>query len=247
MPVDGDPVNTRWIFYGANGRYLVGKFDGKDFTPESGPHHLQHGNCWYASQTYSDIPAKDGRRILIPWGRLPDGEIFRDMKFNQMMGLPVELTLRSAGSEGVRLEVNPVRELTALRQRTHTIQPQPLAADTNPLAGIKADLVEIEAVLKVESAGEITFDLRGVPLVYEVGSRKLSCLKQQTTVVPKDGKVALRIFVDRVAVDIFGDAGRLYLPMAAKMAPEHQALKLTCQGGAVAVESLKVHELKSAW
>lgn len=247
MPVDGDPNNTRWIFYGANGRYLVGKFDGKNFTAESGPHHLQHGNCWYASQTYSDIPARDGRRLLVPWGRLPDGEIFRGMKFNQMMGLPVELTLRSVGAEGARLEVNPVRELTALRLRTHTIQPQPLAADANPLTGIKADLVEIEAVLKVESAGEITFDLRGVSLVYDVGSRKLSCLKQQTTVVPKDGKIALRIFVDRGAVDIFGDAGRLYLPMAAKMSPENQALKLSCKGGAVAVESLKVHELKSAW
>ncbi|MGC3958526.1 MAG: glycoside hydrolase family 32 protein [Verrucomicrobiota bacterium] len=69
IAVAGDPLNSRWVFYGANGMYLVGKFDGTTFTPETKPLALQHGNTWYASQTYSDIPTVDGRRILVPWGR----------------------------------------------------------------------------------------------------------------------------------------------------------------------------------
>jgi fructan beta-fructosidase len=70
IAVDGNKRNTRWVFYGGNGRYLVGRFDGKTFTQESGPHPIQAGNCFYASQTYTDVPPADGRRILIPWGQM---------------------------------------------------------------------------------------------------------------------------------------------------------------------------------
>jgi fructan beta-fructosidase len=246
MPVDGDPKNTRWIFYGANGRYLVGKFDGKNFRAESGPHDLQHGNCWYASQTYSDIPAQDGRRILVPWGRLPNGDIFRGMKFNQMIGLPVELTLVS-GPSGPRLAVNPVKELVALRGHGHDIKGQLLTASSNPLEGISGDLFEIETEIAVGEVEEITFNLRGVLVTYDVPKRILSCLGHQAEILPRDGKIALRVFVDRRSVDIFGAQGRLYLPMASAIDPQNRSLKLFCQGGAARIEKLIVYELKSVW
>ncbi|MDB6037105.1 MAG: glycosidase, partial [Verrucomicrobiales bacterium] len=37
MPLAGDTHNTRWVFFGANGVYVVGKFDGQKFTPETRP------------------------------------------------------------------------------------------------------------------------------------------------------------------------------------------------------------------
>ena len=98
IAVDGNKPDTRWIFYGGNGRYLVGKFDGKTFTQESGPHSLHSGNAWYASQTFNDIPAEDGRRILIAWGQVE----LPGMPFNQMMGAPVALTLRTT-ADALRL------------------------------------------------------------------------------------------------------------------------------------------------
>lgn len=246
MPVDGDPKNTRWIFYGANGRYLVGKFDGKQFTPESGPHPLQHGNCWYASQTYSDIPAQDGRRILVPWGRLPNGEIFRGMPFNQMMGLPVELELRTSVS-GPLLVVNPVKELAALRKRTHNIKPQPLSAETNPLADVDAELLEIEAEIAVRDAHEVGFDLHGVKVTYDVANQTIACLNQRVAMIPQAGRISLRFFVDRRSVDIFGNQGRLYMTMASAIAPANRKVSLNCVGGVARIEKLQVHELKSAW
>jgi len=246
MPVDGNSQNTRWIFYGANGRYLVGKFDGKNFTPESGPHDLHHGNCWYASQTYSDIPARDGRRILIPWGRLPDGEIFRGMPFNQMMGLPVELKLTSSSS-GPALAVQPVRELKSLRGRMHKFKPQPITSNANLLKAINGDLFEIEAEIEIGSAKKIAFDLRGVPVTYDVSKQELSCLGGKSKLVPKDGRISLHIFVDRRSVDIFGGDNRLYMPMASAISPTNRSLKLTGNGGRSRIQSLRVHELKSAW
>ncbi len=247
LPLDGNTNHQRWIFFGASGVYSVGNFDGREFKTESKPQRLHRGNCWYAAQVYSDIPARDGRCILVPWGRLPDGEIFRGETFNQMMGLPVELTLHSMGPNEATIRVQPIRELNALRKRTHTIKPQRLSAETNPLAEIKGGLFEIETVLKVGTSDEVNFDLRGVPVVYSAASQKLSCLGQQSTVVPKDGKISLRIFVDNCAVDIFGDDGLLYMPTASRMSSENHTLKISCSKGSAEIESLKVHELKSTW
>jgi len=70
LPVDGDKKDTRWVIYAADGNYMIGAFDGKTFTPESDKLQGNYGNCFYASQTYSDIPAEDGRRIQVAWGRI---------------------------------------------------------------------------------------------------------------------------------------------------------------------------------
>jgi sucrose-6-phosphate hydrolase SacC (GH32 family) len=246
VSLDRDSHNGRWVFFGANGVYLVGKFDGQKFVPETRPQRMQNGNCWYAAQVYSDIPATDGRCILIPWGRLPDGEIFRGMPFNQMMGLPVELTLHSTSS-GPALAVDPVRELKSLRETTNTIESQTLAPGNNPLARISSDLFEIEAEIALGKAKEISFDVRGIPVIYDVATQKISCLGSQAALAPKNGEISLHLFVDRVAVDIFGGGGSLYMPMAKSFSPEHKDLKLSCQGGDARIVSVKVHELKSAW
>jgi fructan beta-fructosidase len=246
IAVDGDTNNLRWIFYGASGVYLVGKFDGQKFTPETQPQHTQSGNCWYAAQVYSDIPASDSRCILIPWGRLPNGDIFRGMPFNQMMGLPVELTLHSTGT-GLSLAVNPIRELRSLRQATHTIKPQTLSPENNPLAGISGELLEIEAQVDIGRSKEISFSLHGVPAVYDVTAQKISCLGCQAALVPNDGKISLHIFLDRAAVDIFGGEGTLYMPMAKTFSQQNRTLKLSCEGGDARIILLRVYELKSAW
>lgn len=246
VPLDGDKHNMRWVFFGATGYYVAGRFDGRKFTPETQPRRIQNGNCWYAAQVYSDIPEKDGRCILVPWGRLPNGEIFRGMTFNQMMGLPVELKLASSAS-GPMLKVHPVRELESLRGRSHRIKPQRIIAGVNPLAGIGGDLFEIEAVIAVGSAKEISFNVRGVQVKYDASTRQLSCLGSHSELLPRDGKISLRMFVDRRPVDIYEAGGGLYMPMASAMPPSNRSLNLSCTGGDSRIRSFTVHELKPAW
>lgn len=246
MSLDGNTNDQHWVFFGANGVYSIGRFDGHKFTPETQPQRLHNGNCWYASQVFSDIPAKDGRCLLIPWGRLPDGEIFRGATFNQMMGLPVELGLRSY-SAGKVIAVKPVKELTALRARTHDIKAQPLNSNDSPLSGIAGDLFEIEAEVEVGDARQINFSLRGVSISYDVATQTISCLGNHSTLMPNEGKISVHVFVDRRSIDIFGDEGRLYMPMAMAISPENRSIALTCSGGQARIKKMKVHELKSAW
>ena len=115
LPIEGNPRDTRWVFWAGNGNYLLGRFDGKTFIKESGPHPTDWGANFYAAQTYSDIPEADGRRIQIAWMR---GGEFPGMPFNQQMSFPCELTLRKF-SEGIRLCRNPVREIEKIRAKKH--------------------------------------------------------------------------------------------------------------------------------
>ena len=238
IAVDGNKQDTRWIFYGGNGRYLVGKFDGKTFTPEYGPHSLHSGNAWYASQTFNDIPAEDGRRILIAWGQVE----MPGMPFNQMMSAPVSLTLRTT-EDGPRLHAYPVKEFAALRKKSLTIPPQPLKPGDNPLANVKGELFDITAEITVGTATEVGFKIRGVPVVYRADSQNLN----GNALKPVDGKIRLRLLVDRVSLDIFANDGRLYMPMGAKFPANNRSLELFANGGNATINSLEVHELKSAW
>src|SRR5690606_17896523 len=62
LPIDGNPDNTKWVMYGASGTYMLGSFDGKVFTPESGKYLYTTGSI-YAAQTFTNMP--DGRRVQI--------------------------------------------------------------------------------------------------------------------------------------------------------------------------------------
>jgi sucrose-6-phosphate hydrolase SacC (GH32 family) len=242
LPLVDAPGKSRWIFYGANGGYLVGQFDGTRFTAESGPHELHHGNCFYASQTYTNIPAKDGRRILIPWGQVA----LPGMPFNQMMGLPVVLTLHET-ADGPRVFVKPVQELDTLRANTHTLAGGTLSPGDNPLANETADLAEIVVEFEPADAEQVVFNLRGLEIAYDAKTGSVRCLDKQAPLAAVDGKVSLRMFVDRASVDIFGGAGSLYMPMGHNLATNDRSFSMTTRGGAAQIRALVFHELKSAW
>ena len=78
MPVDGDESNKRapasrepkWILCGGSGNYLIGSFNGRQFKSQAGQVRFHYGNCFCASQTFSNIPQKDARRIYMAWGRM---------------------------------------------------------------------------------------------------------------------------------------------------------------------------------
>ncbi len=242
IALDGDKQNTRWVFYGGNGRYLVGTFDGRTFLTESGPQSLHLGNCFYASQTYTDIPAQDARRILIPWGQMATP----GMPFNQMMGVPVELTLRTT-DQGPRLFAWPVKEHASLRLESHTIAPQPLHPGDNPLSRVTGELLDLTAELACGDATELGFNLRGIRISYDVKKQELSCQDKKAPLQSVDGKIRLRLMVDRTSVDIFGNDGRLYMPMGVIVPADNLSLGLYAKGGSARINSLEVDELKSAW
>ncbi len=242
IPVDGNKQDTRWVFYGGNGQYLIGRFDGKAFTVESGPHRLSFGNCFYASQTFNGIPPADGRRIQIGWGSVN----MPGMPFTQMMDFPVELTLRTT-NDGLQLFALPVREIETLHGRKHAWKDIVLKEGENPASAVSGELFDVRAEFEVGAAAQFGLYVRGIPVIYDVRSRQLSCPPCSAPVEPEDGKIRLRLLADRTSIEIFANNGRIYMPVGVIPSDQVKSLDVFTRGGPTKMPSLEVYELKSAW
>jgi sucrose-6-phosphate hydrolase SacC (GH32 family) len=172
--------------------------------------------------------------------------VYRDMPFNQMLGIPVELQLRPT-DEGLRLCSEPVRELKSLRGKSHAIKRRPVRAGDNPLAGIGGELFEVIVDISLGDATEITFYLRGVPVIYHVKKQQLSCEGRTGPLKEANGAIKLRMLVDRTSIDIFGNDGHLYMPMCMRISPDNRSFSMEVAGGSATINSLEIVELKSCW
>ena len=241
MPVVGKPGVTKWVFTVASGAYTVGDFDGTTFKPDGKARPLNAGG--YAVQTFSDIPAGDGRRIQIAW---MSGTKSPQMPFENQMSFPCVLTLREDGGSYC-LYRYPVREIETLRIKSHSLKNQPLAPATNALAAVKGDLLDIDAEFALGDAQEIVFTLRGQAVRYEVAKRILRVNEGVIPLAPVGDRVKLRILVDRTSLEVFGNDGQASLTSFFNADPDLKDLSLTAVGGTAKIIKLDVHELKSAW
>ncbi|MHC4456166.1 MAG: GH32 C-terminal domain-containing protein [Planctomycetota bacterium] len=242
LAVDGDEDNKKWIIYGGPGAYYVGDFDGKKYTPETEITRYSRGNCFYASQTFNNVPKEDGRRIQIAWGVIP----MEGMPFNQQMLFPVELTLHTT-DEGLRMFAYPVEEIERIYGKEHAWTDVQLKPGQNILSNVGGELFDIEAELEIGDADEFGFLINGFSVKYNVDKNQLSCGRPKAELKPIDGKIRLRILVDRVSIEIFANDGRIYMPIRAIPEGEERGLEVFTKGGNIKIISLKIHELKSIW
>ena len=170
LPVDGDKGNTRWILYGGSGDYLIGDFDGKEFKPEGKAIRFQHGNCFYASQTFNNMPKDDGRRIQMAWGRIATP----GMPFNQCILFPVELTLQTT-DEGIRMFAEPVREIENIHGSKHTWEKLTVRPGERQLSRLSGELFHIKgrAVIRIK-AHEAFRNLPAITISAWVSPKELS-------------------------------------------------------------------------
>ena len=248
MPVDGDPGRTRWVMWEAGGRHMIGQFDGEKFTPETAVLPSEWGSNCYAGQTWNGVP--DGRRLFIAWmnaraGRNAPAVIYPDMPFNQQMTFPREFSLR-ATPDGIRLFAQPTREIEKLHGRRHRWSNLPLTAGKNPLSGIDGELFDIDARIAVRKAKSITLDVRGTPIRYDTAGHELTCLGKSVRFAPAGDRLDLQVLVDRTSIEIFAADGRYVMSFCFKPDAANRELALTVEGGAAAVKSLDVWELKPA-
>ena len=168
------------------------------------------------------------------------------MPFNQMMTFPCELTLRST-ADGPRLCFQPVKELKRLHAGRQKWSRRTVGPGTNALAGIQGDLFDLRLQFTPGNTGEVRLVIRGVPVVYDAAKQELVCHDRRSPLPPVKGKVRLQLLVDRTSLEIFGNDGLLYMPMAGKFTPTDHSLALTVTGPAVRFDSLEVNELRSIW
>jgi len=242
LPVDGDENNKKWVLYGGSGHYFIGRFDGREFKKESDSIPFSRGNCFYASQTFNNVPGQDGRRIQIAWGRVD----MPDMPFNQMMLFPVQLTLQTT-EEGIRMFAEPIKEIKTIHKRGRAWAGESLRPGENLLSGLTGDLFHIRADFGLSNAAEFGFVIRGISIVYNVNEQELACRKETAPLKPVQSRIRLELLVDRTSIEIFGNYGRIYMPIGVIPADNDQSLQVFSRGGNTKINSLEVYQLVSAW
>lgn len=103
LPVVNEQNQKKWVFWSADGYYLVGRFDGFRFTPESDVLPAYDTDLPYAAQTYAGVT---DRIISVAWLRTENDR----GNFRGMMSVPSELSL--VRQEGIcRMRFRPVTEV----------------------------------------------------------------------------------------------------------------------------------------
>jgi fructan beta-fructosidase len=242
LALDGNTNNVKWIFYGGAGSYFVGTFDGTSFTAQYGPFSIRRGNSFAATQTFNDIPASDGRRILIVHGTAQ----YPGMPFNNEINLPVVLTLVSSNTTPT-MYVNPVGEVALLRTSTNTWPAQTLNSGSDVTAGAQSEAFELDAKFQPGTAAQVTFTLRGTPVVYDNIAQQVICAGVTQSLSSVSGTVHLRMFSDRGIIEIFGNDGPLYMPVVVTPVAGSLPISLVANGSGAQLISLSLYNLGSAW
>ncbi len=204
-------------------RYFVGGFDGRIFTCDPAAQTVNPDNDQiYAEATYNDIPVSDGRRILMGWVRQAPRD---DRAWTGMQSIPRALTLRAIEGDW-RLCQTPIAELAALRARHYGLGAMPISGVAQILGGHEAGsgAYEVQVDLEPAEAGECGIRFR-LPrhthadvgyssdtaelFVEQPGRPRLSLPLRAA-----GRRVALRAFVDRGVVEVFGDQGQATITAA---------------------------------
>ena len=174
------------------------------------------------------------------------GGKYPGMPFNQQMSLPSELTLRTFPEWPAAVPPAGARRSNGLRgkhiQRSGTVR-----EGENLLAGISGELFDLQAEFEPGTAAEAGFTIRGKPLTYHVAKKLLVTSGKTAPVELVDGKLELRIVVDRASIEVFAQGGRVTLSTCFLPPENDRSLTVFARGGTAELKRFDAWELKSVW
>jgi sucrose-6-phosphate hydrolase SacC (GH32 family) len=271
LAVDGRPGEVRWVLDvdlnpggvagGSGGQYFVGEFDGTRFTSESAPDEtlwVDYGKDFYATLSFSDIPASDGRRIWMGWiSNWLYANEEPTVGWRGAQSIPRELALRRL-PEGIRLVQRPVSEVTSLREA-----PSPLSVGQATAVEGPVD-IELEIARGawrtagfrlVNAAGEeVVIGVTTQPLELFVDRRRSRKTffhdeypgRHAGPLRWRDDRVSLRLLFDRSVLEVFGNDGETVVTERVYPTQPFDRLEWLAEGRD-AVRSPRLWPLRSVW
>lgn len=236
LDVDGDPGRLAWVLLVSTNTpdlsapsstaYLLGDFDGHVFTPREPVDWrvLDHGTDFYAAVSFSNLPAAEP--LVLGWaGNWQYAALTPTSPWRGVMSLPRQLTLRTRDGEPTLMQEVPAYSLARLTEGesfhhgpAHLTESLTLRAGRHYVLEIEWDIADASLVGTDLLAGPDT----RTRLSYDVPSGLLTLDRRRsgdvgfhpefasvaTASVPlRDGRLALRVFVDGSLVEVFADDG----------------------------------------
>jgi len=254
LPVEGMPGVKKWVMYDANGRYVVGDFDGKELKIDQQLTRYENGGGYfYASQTYNNAP--EGKRIQIGWGR---DITHPGMPFNQAMLFPTELRLRKTIQGEYRLCPTPISGIGSLHKNSQTLENRVVTTGKNAELSVNSDAA-LHIVAEFERGdAPMVLNILGYELRYDnewifsATPPKGAKANTQTPniYVPKSDVLKIEAIVDKNLLEFFVNDGELYYVAAFNGAKTQKVEAIAATGETnrkFIVKKLEVHELTSVW
>jgi fructan beta-fructosidase len=251
---------------GSGTQYFLGDFDGTAFVSDDPPNTvrwLDYGADFYAFQTWSDAP--EGKTIGLGWMSNWDYGMKTPMgDWRGVMSIPRELSLFFENGKAV-VSQQPLSTLENLRQEVlFEGEGLDVEQDMHVVGGRELD---IEGTLTPGDSGrcgirvlvgegaftEIGFDSTTSTLYLDrTQSGNVSFdadfpVLHEAPVALVNGKLVLRVLVDRTTVEVFAQDGRVVL--SDRVFPPEAAAGLTLfsAGGAALFDRFKVYRMASVW
>lgn len=264
-------INPGGPFGGSAAQYFIGDFDGKTFkvdTDKDGnvpTKWMDYGKDHYATVSWSDAP--DNRRVVIGW--MSNWEYAAEvptMQFRSANTLPREMQLFRGADGDIYLASVPVREIDNLRGEV-IADASKISLGVTPvtfnLPPASEGLCEIEASFDAQKKSKVEFILSNslgekVIMTYNADQRTMSFDRTQAgisdfsaqfpavTVAPtreNDGKITLRLFIDRSSIELFGNDGRFVMTNLVFPNQPYLNLSVSAPDGSARLNNLKVYSI----
>ncbi|MBD5253358.1 MAG: DUF4980 domain-containing protein [Barnesiella sp.] len=265
-------INPGGPFGGSGVQYFVGDWDGKKFTVDTDvdgkvpTKWLDHGKDNYALVSWSDTP--DGRRTAIGW--MSNWDYAAEVPTSQYRSantLPRELSLFTASDGQIYMANVPSPEVISLRDRLVTsVKNSSLNSKDKVynLPAVNDGVCEFTVDFNAETADSIMMTLSNkagehVDMVYNPATHTLSFDRRNSgnvgfsdafpvvTVAPThetDGKVSLRVFIDRSSIELFGNEGRFSMTNLVFPTHPYTTLEIKSLGGKARMSNLRIYSIK---
>jgi sucrose-6-phosphate hydrolase SacC (GH32 family) len=108
-------------------------------------------------------------------------------------------------------------------------------------------LFDIAAEFEVEQALAFGIRARGESVRYDVAAKKLTALGRSAPLVPENGRIKLRVLVDRTSIEVFGNDGRVVLTSCFLPTDDNKDVTMFAEGGRARLVAAAIHPLQSIW
>ena len=265
-------INPGGPFGGSAVQYFVGDWDGRKFTADTLPDGsiptkwLDYGKDNYALVSWSGAP--DGRRTAIGW--MSNWQYAADvptMQYRSANTLPREIGLFRGPDGEVYASSAPSPELLGMRGKLTESASRinagskarsfrlPEANDgvceiLMDIDAAKADNVTLTLSNKAGDEVVMTYDRKASQFSFDrtrSGIVDFSESFPAITVSPtyeKNGKISLRIFIDRSSIELFGNEGRFVMTNLVFPTQPYSTLSVASSGNAK-ISNLKIFSVKT--
>ena len=266
-------LNPGGPFGGSATQYFIGDFDGTTFKADTDTtgtiptKWMDYGKDHYAAVSWSDAP--NNRRTVIGWmSNWQYAAEVPTLQYRSANTLPREMGIFKDTDGQYYLSSTPSPELEALRSGLHhqsrrfslgkadkTISlPTQNDGICEILLDIEARKGQVLTLTLANKAGErvvLTYDSDKETLAFDRTQSGIVNFSQDfpaVTIAPThrhDGKLSLRIFVDRSSIEVFEKEGRLAMTNLVFPNSPYTELSLKCSKGKAKISNLKVYSLNT--